>query len=304
MKKPYRIIIWGHERVYRSKINILNCLEEHGDIEVVGITGRNPRGIRAFDGHSFIPRELVTGIDHDYILIMAGDAFEKEIIESYMQMPGADRKKLIPGRVLDIPGLSFDRYLEIKNSRMTFFSPMCWAGVLYHALGMECLSPIKNMWITEQDYLKFLENFEYYLELTPEFAFREPNALEPQAGDHPVLRLGDIELHCLHYKSAERAVDDWVRRRKKVNPDNLFAMMFTEDREIERRFNRLTTIGRKLCLVPYPTDEACSRFLPKTKKWYWMDVNDSLIDKPAFDIYSLFFGDVKMRISYDPPNEK
>ena len=34
---------------------------------------------------------------------------------------------------------------------------------------------------------------------------------------YPVMRLGDILVHCLHYKSAEDAISNWNRRRLKID---------------------------------------------------------------------------------------
>ena len=47
----------------------------------------------------------------------------------------------------------------------TIFSCNCTGGVMYHDLGEKFLSPTVNMYMPCEDFIKFCENYEYYLTL-------------------------------------------------------------------------------------------------------------------------------------------
>ena len=290
MKK--RAVLWGHGAYYRSRLDRIRSLEAKGRIEVIGITGKNPDGAGQFDGYPYIPPQELSGCGHDLLFIMSA-IYEKEIREDYLKLPGSVGDKVVPARVLDLPGLTFPRYMEIRALRPTIFSVNCWGGYLYHTLGLECLSPFKNLWVPGDEYLKFLEDPEYYLSLEPEFVRMEKGHNEGEAEEYPVLRLDDVRLFCDHSRTAQEASDAWTRRKEKINRDFMMAMFFTGAKEREERFHNIRGYDRKVCFVPRPDGDGRSAFLPQSRELYAYDVLMTATEtQPVFDYYSFFFGTV------------
>ena len=123
---------------------------------------------------------------------------------------------------------------------------------------MEFFSPIINMWIDARDYITFLKNPRFYMELPLEFV--EMRTL--QSGHiYPMARCGDIYLHLAHYKSFEEAVECWERRKKRINWDNIFVEMSTDDIMIANEFSELP-YERKICFVPFETTKKSLIYLP------------------------------------------
>lgn len=59
------------------------------------------------------------------------------------------------------------RKQKLKNENFTILASECAGGVIYHKLGLKFLSPTINLWFKPSDFLKFLNNLEYYLNSAP-----------------------------------------------------------------------------------------------------------------------------------------
>ncbi|MCA5011100.1 DUF1919 domain-containing protein, partial [Clostridioides difficile] len=67
---------------------------------------------------------------------------------------------------------------------------------------------------------------------------------------YPVMRLDDVEVHCCHEKVPDKAKENWNRRLEKINWDNLFIAMYTEDKSIAEAFLDID-FEKKICFVPF-----------------------------------------------------
>jgi uncharacterized protein (DUF1919 family) len=60
--------------------------------------------------------------------------------------------------------------------------------------------------------------------------------------NYPIGKLGELELHFVHYKNINEAKEKWNERRIRINYDNLFIMMTDNDgcsEETIKRFEKL-----------------------------------------------------------------
>ena len=105
-----------------------------------------------------------------------------------------------------------------KNKDVTIISQNCIGGVIYADLDLPFMSPTINMFIEDENFVKLVENLEYYLAVEPEPLYE---MYEDGEMVYPKISIGDIELCCLHYKSCQEAIDAWNRRRKRVNLKNV-----------------------------------------------------------------------------------
>ena len=106
---------------------------------------------------------------------------------------------------------------RLKNNHFTILAPTCIAGVIYHELGQQFLSPTINLWMYDKDFLKFVHNLKEYLSYDLKFVHG--------IDETPTAYCGDILIHFNHYHSDEEANEKWVERKKRVNFDNLFIIM-------------------------------------------------------------------------------
>lgn len=103
---------------------------------------------------------------------------------------------------------------NLNNSNFSIIVSNCVGTVIYHDLGLPFLSPTINLTIGMNDFVKFAENLEWYL---------EKKIIEIK-GDYkyPTGMLEDIRINFVHYKSFEEGVEKWEERKKRINWANLF----------------------------------------------------------------------------------
>lgn len=123
---------------------------------------------------------------------------------------------------------------RIKNKDFSIICSNCIGGIIYNRLGLKFLSPTINLWMYQYDYLKFVLDLKKYISLDLEFIESEYN--------HPVARLGDITIYFNHYKTNEEAKNSWDIRKKRINYDNLFLIMYDKDGLTEEDLKKIKTI--------------------------------------------------------------
>ena len=291
----YKLLLWGVGAKYNALLNRIDELVNDNQIEIVGITGNSGIPQSSYlDGYRVVDICDISYLKFDYIVIL-NDTHFTEILCQICQMLG-DTSKVLSYRVFELPGLIFEEYVELKESNLTIISNNCWAGTAYNCLGLECLSPIKNLFITDVDYLKLLHDLKGYF--SKELRYKS-NAIDPHSGkQYPVMTLGDIEVNCNHALNYEEAIKQWNRRCKKVNYNNLFIEMYTEDKAIEIEFSELE-YEKKICFVPYDSDlnSSLKVELYKGQKMFWQAVNSNASRAGLkYDLISLLLkNEIKMR---------
>lgn len=103
---------------------------------------------------------------------------------------------------------------RLKNEDFTILCSTCLGGVIYHRLGKQFLSPTINLWMTQRDFIEFACNLKHYVSL--KLNFIESNE------ETPVAMLGDIIIHFNHADSEEQAEQEWLRRKARINYDNIY----------------------------------------------------------------------------------
>ena len=119
---------------------------------------------------------------------------------------------------------------KLKNRTASILSSNCTGSIISHDMGCPFNSPTVNLYFLPEDFLKFLERPQYYLDLVPVKA----ESPEP----FPVGRLDDIFLYFMHYKSFEEARDKWIQRSRRVDFDNLFVIMTDKSGCTEEQIRR------------------------------------------------------------------
>lgn len=110
---------------------------------------------------------------------------------------------------------------QLKNKDFSLLASNCNGGFILHDLQMRFNSPFINLWIKPTDFIKYLNDMDYYNSYPLSFVKSEKN--------YPVGRLDDITLYFQHYKSEKEALDKWNQRIQRINTNNLFIIMTDRD---------------------------------------------------------------------------
>ncbi len=117
-------------------------------------------------------------------------------------------------------GINRKNRKRLKNKELTLISSNCNGCLMLHDLGLRFNSPFVNMFISAEDYIKILQNFQHYMSI-------EPRCIDNGGLPYPLAALDDVILHCVHYKSEEEIVKKWNDRKARMDMSNCF-VMFTE----------------------------------------------------------------------------
>ena len=130
---------------------------------------------------------------------------------------------------------------RLTNSGFTIIAPNCYAGIMYHRLGLQFLSPTINCYFPyRKQYLEFCRRLSDYLSKDIIIAFDE-------RFNCPVGDLDGIMIVFNHYKSVEEALSAWNKRKQRVNLDKLY-IIFDDIDDIEYddlvEFNKISSSGK------------------------------------------------------------
>lgn len=110
----------------------------------------------------------------------------------------------------------------LKNQKFSILCNNCMGGRIYHQLHKRFTSPTINLWIGEDDFVRFLFHPEDYLEQDLRFF---SDGIKP----YPRAHLGDITINFQHYKSEEEAKDAWMRRKERIIWDHIYAIIYAQN---------------------------------------------------------------------------
>ena len=200
-------------------------------------------------------------------------------------------EKLLGDWIVCIPGFTLEKYRQLQRSQLSIFAANCFGGNLYKLLGLPFRSPLINIGLYGENFIRFLNAPREYIKETP--TFREQK-INPKTGEkHNFVNIGDICMSILHYEKFEEFLEQWEKRKTRVNWDNLFVESYTEityDKKFLEQFDALPH-PKKVCFVPFKSD------LPSA--WY--------VNPEVYKDFNLTFGFIVLHFSngitpfyYDP----
>lgn len=150
---------------------------------------------------------------------------------------------------------------HLMNSNFTVLCNNCVGGVILRELGERFNSPTVNLFFGAEDYIKFLENLDYYLQQT---------LVEIQSDrGYPVAKLDDIAIYFMHYSTFDETKRIWKKRTARINRNNLYVILvqqngFTE--ELLKKFDNLS-YEHKVALTAKPMQNIeCSYCIPGSEQ--------------------------------------
>lgn len=242
-----KCLIWGTGVNFKENYYLIKYYELKKEISVIGVTS-NDCFYNSIYGYKFIEKRFITQYTFDYLIIMSTSPVTINSIRKETQEYGIPDIKLIPIKVMQLYGFDFEKYKKIKTDIPTIFAPNCWGGLLYNSMGLPFNSPLINMFVDHNDYIKFLKQPEYYLKCSLELS--EMIYKEELQHYYPIVNCDDIKLYFNHYKTFEDAQNCWNRRKKRINWNNTIVMFYDENIQLINEFLKLP-YKNKICFSPY-----------------------------------------------------
>lgn len=144
--------------------------------------------------------------------------------------------------------------LKIKN--LTIISNNCWAGIVSQYLGIKYYTPTIGLYFFSEEYIKFLERFDYYIKQKLEIIDTKDSKyydemIKKNHQNAIVGKLDDVEIVFLHMKTGKEAIEKWNKRVKRINKGNII-FKFCEQNECSsehiKRFENLP-FKNKICFT-------------------------------------------------------
>ena len=255
-----KIFLWFVSKDKRFFQDAIKILEQQNGIELVGAAAGEE--ISNSDEKFF-----------DVILVVGAKNFGMSKIARAARQLHLLEEKLLGDWIVCIPGFALEKYRKLQRSRLSIFSMNCFGGMLSHTLGLPFRSPFVNLWLSEKNFIDLLRAPRAYMEKN--FLFKEM-ARQPDLNfDYPVVALDDIVIYMNHYRSFDAAVEKWNERKQRINWENLFVTMYTDDEKILQEFDALP-YDKKVCFVPFKSDLNSAWFINPAIKHgleFWNIVN-------------------------------
>ena len=104
--------------------------------------------------------------------------------------------------------------LRLHDVRFAIISNNCWGYPVYKLLGREYNTPFVGLFLHPECYLTLLYQFEYFLSMPIKFVPTSKHDGLPR--DYPIGRLGEVEIHFMHYRTETDAEIKWERRVQRL----------------------------------------------------------------------------------------
>ncbi len=266
-----KCIIWGTGNDYDRLYNSIQFEVYKGNIEIAATVSKQENIFcKYIDGIPLISKEEIYRFDFDYIIICSSRFF-REICNEIRTL-GIDRSQILNGNVFSYACFDFNKYIRLIENPITIISDDCWGGVVYHVLALPFNSPTININWEKEEYAKFISDLPYYLQ-QPLKCGREGNL---ETGEYPIGLLGEnekqVQMELIHNISFDEARQQWERRQKRVNFDNIF-VKFGWNKKDNWEFYRNVfdkVQYKKICFFPYERDKQgyiSSGFYARWKWW-------------------------------------
>ena len=266
----------------------INTLAEtSGVMTFLGASAEQPLTVHGEDGTlPYVAPDEISKEDYDILLIIGGQAKEQETRKRLLALGVAEEKMLLD-RIVVVPGFSWGKYKKLRASHLSIMACNCFGGITYHHLGLPFESPLINMFILEDEFLRVFRHPYIYFQEPLEYVTK---VYEPAHGyDYPVWRMGDVNVSMNHYPDFDAALKIWEKRKKRINWYNLFVTMYTERPENAEKFDQLP-FAKKVCFVPFHMDlDSAWQVNPKAtgqERPLWDTVNQFGMGNPHF--YDMF----------------
>jgi uncharacterized protein (DUF1919 family) len=162
---------------------------------------------------------------------------------------------MVPQLTFWVQNMLKNNYLAKNRASLRFddfsvISSNCLGGILYKDLGLPYRTPLVNMFMHCDCFVKMMSDLPGYMEADLTFT-NQSKYVPTEQITYPLGILKDVEIHFIHEKDTSDARDSWNRRKSRINYDKLIVMMCERDRcseETIRKFDQLP-FEHKICFT-------------------------------------------------------
>jgi uncharacterized protein (DUF1919 family) len=131
---------------------------------------------------------------------------------------------------------------RLHGQPFCLISNNCLGRRLYQILGRDYNTPFIGLFMMPYCFTELVIHFEEYmsreLRFVAESKYKSLNQSREDGGRYPIGIIGGAEIHFLHYKSEQEALEKWNRRKARIDMDNLYYLMIAngpyDDAMLER----------------------------------------------------------------------
>lgn len=263
--KKLKCYIYGAGNEYNRLCSYMMLYRDK--IEILGIVTTSRQKFSMLDGFECIVPDEMNQENMDYVIIAVREW--KEIADILRSM-GIPEEKFLRSSIFYNPYFDLEEYLKLKESKVSILSNFCLGGHIYRELGLKVLSPTINMFCLGTDYLEFLRHYDYYLNAVMK-VYEVPDCYIPGTLNREnFIPKGIIDSkiiwHFNHGDDADTAVSKWNEARKKVNFENIAALMTIQSDEEAYAFEQLP-ISKKLGIYYKNLHLKSVLFCPEWSNW-------------------------------------
>ena len=120
---------------------------------------------------------------------------------------------------------------SLRDTKFCLIANNCFGSRIYKILKREYNTPFVGLFLMPECFAKLVANFDGYMDKDICFINKSkyPPHDEPGRGadQYPLGLLGDLELHFVHYKSEQDALEAWERRKARIDRNNMHFILIT-----------------------------------------------------------------------------
>lgn len=159
---------------------------------------------------------------------------------------------------------------KLIHTDFSIISNNCWGGFIYQKYGLAYRSPTEGLYFLGHDFVKFVEQLDYYIACELKFIPWEESSYYEQIKNnkpYPVAKLDDIEIYFMHYSTEKEAAEKWYRRAKRINHEHILFKLSQREgcsKEDVEKFMSLP-LRNKICFA-YDEVEGTIH-IPELRNW-------------------------------------
>ena len=284
-----KVILWGSCEEYGIFCKYLHFEVLKGNMQIEAVCLNGVHQISRIDGIEVIRVEELVSREYDYLIDM--NRQERAAVDRILDLLRVPRSKVILANLFQQAYFDLKRWIAVQESKVSIISDNCWGGITYHSLGLEFLSPFINLFLESEDYLRLLENFDYYMG-QPLYLVEEKYEVNLKR-NYPIIGMGDIKLFFNHYTDFEQAAEIWEKRKQRINYGNLLVEMRIESKEALDRFLALP-FEHKIGFSTVPCSEKGIMYFPIVENKYLQNKYANTIGYFVNEIASIISGEGKL----------
>ncbi|UQZ73451.1 hypothetical protein C2I17_02140 [Niallia circulans] len=120
----YKCVVWGTGMEYDLFIDSIRYQELLENVEVLGVTS-NQSIYQNVNGYKFISTNELLTLEFDLLIVASLSSFNT--IKRTVISLGIHEDKIKNIKIFGLPNLDINKYVQIKESKLSIFLNNCWA---------------------------------------------------------------------------------------------------------------------------------------------------------------------------------